>query len=79
MIADGSKIILTLSDDFQDAKTPEPHSQVIDSKGRVYPLQKLSIKGDKFNQTITVPDYVKKAKVQIYCARAEANLGEAAF
>ena len=80
MTADAGKITLTLSDDFQDPKTPDPHWQVIDSQGRVYLLQKLAVKGDKFNKSITLPGYIKDvAKVQIYCAWAEANLGEAAF
>jgi len=38
------------------------------------------IKGDKMNKSIVVPDYVKDiAKVQMWCAFAETNLGEAAF
>jgi hypothetical protein len=72
--------VLTLSDDFKSPDTPDPHWQVVDSKGKVYLLQKLSIKGDKMNRTITVPKYVPDiAKVQIWCAFAETNLGEAAF
>jgi hypothetical protein len=43
-------------------------------------LQKLSIKGDKLNRTITVPAYVPDInKVQIWCAWAEVVLGEASF
>jgi hypothetical protein len=46
----------------------------------VFLLQRLGIKGDKVNLQITLPAYVKDvAKVQIYCAWAEAVLGEAAF
>jgi hypothetical protein len=76
----GSKNILTLSDDFKVPDTPAPHWQVVDSKGNTYLLQRLMIKGDKFNKTITVPSYVKDiAKVQIWCAFAETLLGEAAF
>ena len=72
--------VLTLSDDFKSPDTPDPHWQVVDSKGNVYLLQKLSIKGDKMNRKITVPKYVPDiAKVQIWCAFAEANLGEAVF
>ena len=72
--------VLTLSDDFKSPDTPDPHWQVVDSKGNVYLLQKLSIKGDKMNRRITVPKYVPDiAKVQIWCAFAETNLGEAAF
>jgi hypothetical protein len=38
------------------------------------------IKGDKLNKSITLPAYVADvAKVQIWCAFAEVNLGEAAF
>jgi len=72
--------VLTLSDDFKSPDTPDPHWQVVDSKGNVYLLQKLSIKGDRMNRKITVPKYVPDiAKVQIWCAFAETNLGEAAF
>src|SRR3989442_11439371 len=74
------KNTLTLSDDFKVPGTPDPHWQVVDSKGNTYLLQKLSIKGDKVNRKITVPKYVPDiAKVQIWCAFAETNLGEAAF
>ena len=76
----GGRIVLTLSDDFVDPKTPDPHWQVVDSKGNVYLLQKLSIKEDKVNKSITLPTYIKDVtKVQIWCAWAESLLGEAAF
>src|SRR5437016_12973635 len=79
MVKDG-KNILTLSDDFKTPATPDPHWQVVDSKGNTYLLQKLTVKGDKMNRKITVPKYVPDiAKVQIWCAFAETNLGEAAF
>src|SRR5262244_1035991 len=62
------KNILTLSDDFKVPETPDPHWQVVDSKGNTYLLQKLKIKGtrkDKVNTTITVPGYVSDvSKVQ---------------
>src|SRR5438477_12995732 len=78
-VKDG-KNILTLSDDFKVPGTPDPHWQVADSKGNTYLLQKLSIKGDKVHRKITVPKYVPDiAKVQMWCAFAETNLGEAAF
>jgi parvulin-like peptidyl-prolyl isomerase len=84
-VKDG-KNILTLSSDFQVPDTPDPHWQVVDSKGNTYLLQRLGVKSlggivkDKINQSITLPAYVKDvAKVQIYCAWAEAVLGEAAF
>jgi hypothetical protein len=52
----------------------------VDSKGNVYLLNRLPIKGDKVNRKITVPSYIKDiAKVQIWCAYAEALLGEASF
>src|SRR5437868_5019521 len=55
-VKDG-KNILTLSDDFQVPETPDPHWQVLDSKGNTYLLQKLKIRGgtlksDKINQSI---------------------------
>src|SRR5436189_5481302 len=78
-VKDG-KTILTLSDDFKVPGTPDPHWQVVDSKGNTYLLQKLSIKGDKINRRITLPAYVQDvSKVQIWCAFAEVVLGEASF
>lgn len=77
---ENGKSMLTLSDDFVVPKTPDPHWQVVDSKGNTYLLQKLMIKGDKINKSIEVPKYVHDiAKVQIWCSFAEVNLGEAAF
>ncbi len=77
------KSILTLSDDFVVPDTPDPHWQVVDSKGNVYELDKLKTKafiGDNYKKEIVVPSYVKDvAKVQIWCAFAEVNLGEASF
>jgi hypothetical protein len=76
----GGKNILTLSDDFKVPGTPDPHWQVVDSKGNTYLLQKLAIKGDKVNRSITLPAYVPDvSKVQIYCSFAEVVLGEASF
>ncbi len=77
--------VLTLSEDFKAPDTPAPHWQAVDSKGNVYLLNRLMVKGglvggDKFNKTITVPTYITDiAKVQIYCAWAEVVLGEASF
>ena len=72
--------VLTLSDDFKIPEAPAPHWQVVDSKGNLYLLQMLKIKGDKFNKRIVVPSYVADvAKVQIWCSWAEALLGEASF
>jgi hypothetical protein len=80
------KDILTLSDDFKVPDTPDPHWQIVDSKGNTYLLQRLGVKSlgglakDRINTSITLPAYVKDvAKVQIYCAWAEAVLGEASF
>jgi hypothetical protein len=71
---------LTVSEDFKVPDTPDPHWQVIDSRGNTYLLQRLGIKGDKVNTSITLPGFVKDvARVQIYCAWAEAVLGETTF
>src|SRR4051794_27508918 len=84
-IKDG-KNVLTLSDDFKVPDTPDPHWQVVDSKGNTYLLQRLGAKNlgglakDRINISITLPAYIKDvAKVQIYCAWAEAILGETSF
>jgi hypothetical protein len=84
-VKDG-KHVLTLSSDFQVPDTPDPHWQVVDSKGNVYLLQRLPVKSlggvakDRINTAIVLPSYVKDvAKVQIYCAWAESLLGEASF
>ncbi|HYL14570.1 MAG TPA: hypothetical protein VEV41_16115 [Terriglobales bacterium] len=77
------KSVLTLSDDFVVPDTPDPHWQVVDSDGNVYLLDKLKTKafiGTSYKKEIVVPKYVKNvAKVQIWCAFAEVNLGEASF
>jgi len=77
------KSVLTLSDDFVVPDTPDPHWQVVDSDGNVYLLDKLKKKaflGDKYQKEIVLPAYVKNvSKVVIWCAWAEANLGEASF
>ena len=73
-------LVLTFSDDFKIPDTPAPHWQVVDSQGNTYLLQRLKIKDDKVNKTITVPAYVHDvSKVQIWCAWAEVVLGEASF
>jgi hypothetical protein len=78
------RIVLTLSDDFKVPDTPDPHWQVVDSRGQVFLLQRLGVKSlgglvkDRVNMSLTLPDYVKDvAVVQIYCSWAEAVLGEA--
>ena len=77
------RTVLTLSDDFKAPDAPDPHWQVVDSQGRVYLLQKLTVKGlvgDKMNRSITLPAYISDvAKVQFWCAYAEVVLGEASF
>lgn len=77
------KSVLTLSDDFVVPDTPDPHWQVVDSDGQVYLLDKLKKKaliGDKYQKEIVLPGYVKNvSKVIIWCAWAEANLGETSF
>ncbi len=77
---ENGKNVLTLSADFKVPDTPAPHWQVVDSKGNTYLLQRLVIKGDKYNQKIVVPSYVMDiVKVGIWCAWAETLLGEASF
>jgi hypothetical protein len=72
--------VLTVSEDFKVPDAPAPHWQVVDSRGNVYLLQRLDIKGGKFNRQITLPPYIQDiAKVQIWCAWAEVLLGEASF
>jgi len=76
------KSVLTLSDDFVVPDTPDPHWRVVDAKGNVYDLDKLKKKslGDKYQKEVVLPAYVKNvSKVIIWCAWAEANLGEASF
>ena len=78
-VRDGRNV-LSVSADFQVPDTPDPHWQIVDSKGRVYLLDRLPLKGDRVARTITLPAYIADvAKVQIYCAWAEAVLGEALF
>lgn len=78
-VKDG-KHILTLSSDFKVPGSPDPHWQIVDSKGAVYLVDKLKIKDDKVKSSITVPAYVPDiAKVQMWCAWAEVVLGEAPF
>jgi hypothetical protein len=77
---ENGRMHLTLSDDFVPPDTPDPHWQVVDSKGNVFMLQRLMIKENKVNKSITLPADVKDvARVQIWCAFAETLLGEASF
>lgn len=84
-VKDG-KHVLTLSNDFVVPDTPDPHWQVIDARGNVYLLNRLGVKSlggvgkDRINMSITLPETIRDiAKVQIYCAWAEAVLGETAL
>jgi len=77
---EGGKSILRVSDDFQIPNTPDPHWQIVDSKGEIYRLQALKLKEGLSNRQITLPKHVRDvAKVQIWCAFAETLLGEASF
>ena len=79
-VKEAGKDVLKLSADFKVPDTPDPHWQVVDSKGNVFLLQRLGIKGDKVNTQIVLPAYVKDiATVQIYCAWAEVVLGQTTF
>jgi hypothetical protein len=72
--------VLRVSDDFKVPGSPDPHWQVVDSKGNTYLLDRLTLKDEKVNRSITLPAHVPDiVKVQMWCAWAEVVLGEAAF
>ena len=72
--------VLKVSDDLKVPGSPDPHWQVVDTRGNVYLLNRLTIKDDKVNRAITLPAYIPDiVKVQMWCAWAEVVLGEAAF
>jgi hypothetical protein len=76
----GGQHVLTVSSDFVVPGSPDPHWQVIDTKGNAYLLNRLTLKDDKVNRSITLPAYIQDvAKVQMWCAWAEVVLGEASF
>ncbi len=76
----GGKHVLTVSSDFKVPGSPDPHWQVIDTRGNAYLLNRLTLKDDKVNRSITLPAYIQDiAKVQMWCAWAEVVLGEASF
>ncbi len=76
----GGKHVLMVSADFQVPGSPDPHWQIVDSKGTVYLLDRLKLKDDKINRSITLPAYIADVtKVQMWCAWAEVVLGEASF
>ncbi|NOT30411.1 MAG: hypothetical protein HOP15_08180 [Planctomycetes bacterium] len=79
-VLEDGKSVLVLSDDFVVPETPAPHWQLVDSRGNAYLLNRLKIKGDRFNKTVVIPPFVHDvARVQIWCAFAETVLGEASF
>ncbi|MGH9795191.1 MAG: hypothetical protein ACRD5G_10485 [Candidatus Acidiferrales bacterium] len=74
------KSMLTLSADFVVPDTPDPHWAFVDSKGMMTVGPRLKVKQDGYNQSVEIPSNVKDvAKVVIWCAWAETNLGEAPF
>jgi hypothetical protein len=76
----GGKDVLTMSADFQVPDSPDPHWQVIDSQGNTYLLDRVKLKDEKINRSITIPAYIPNvARVQMWCAWAEVVLGEAPF
>jgi hypothetical protein len=76
----GGKHVLSMSADFQIPDSPDPHWQVIDSQGNAYMLNRVKLKDDKINRSITLPSYIPDvARVQMWCAWAEVVLGEAPF
>jgi hypothetical protein len=78
-IKDGQHV-LTMSKDFPVPEAPDPHWRVVDTTGHVFLLDRVKLKDDKVNRSITVPAYVGDiAKVQFWCAFVEVVLGEASF
>jgi len=76
----GAMRTLTLSDDFVVPGAPAPHWRVVNTGGDAHLLQRLVTAGDTFHKSIRVPTFVGEvAKVQVYCAFAEAVLGEVTF
>ena len=74
------KHVLTMSKDFPVPEAPDPHWRVVDSKGNVYVLDRVKLKDDKINRSISLPAYIPDvAKVQFWCAFVEVVLGEASF
>lgn len=72
--------VLTMSTGFPVPDAPDPHWRVVDSKGNVYLLDRVKLKDDTVNRSITLPAYIPDvAKVQFWCAFVEVVLGEASF
>jgi len=59
----GGKHVLTVSTDFQVPGSPDPHWQVVDSKGTVYLLDRLKLKDDKINRSITLPAHISDVTI----------------
>jgi hypothetical protein len=55
-------LVLTLSNDFTVPDTPDPHWQVVDSKGTVYLLARLDIKPGAMSQGATQSSATKGAE-----------------
>ena len=68
--------VLTVSSDFTVPGSPDPHWQVVNSRGQVFLLDRLKLKDDRINTSITLPGYVGDVtKVQMWCSWAEVVLG----
>src|SRR5215831_10301381 len=71
----GGKHVLTVSSDFRVPDSPDPHWQVVDSKGNTFLLDRLKLTDDRINRSITLPAHIQDvAKVQTWCAWAEVVL-----
>lgn len=78
-VTENGKSILRVTADFKVPDTPAPTWRIVDSKGVIYTLDAFKIKGGE-KREVVVPSYVHNiAKVQVYCAWAEALLGEASY
>ncbi len=54
-----------------------PRRQVVDTKGAVLRLNRLTLKDETVNRSIMVPaDVPDVARIQMWCARAEVLLGK---
>ena len=70
----GNVRTLTLSDDFKAPDAPDPHWQVVDSRGNVFMLHKLKIKEDRINTRIALPGYVSDvAKANLLAAHGKLS------
>lgn len=78
---EGGRHVLVLSDDFKIPDAPDPHWQLVDSRGAKFLLDRLIVKPDQtLKRTIVLPAHVTDvSRVQMWCAYAEVLLGEAKF